>query len=439
MSPIGATQTYEPRVLLVTTIHLPSTARLAMALARNGCKVFAVTPPNHPLRLIQAASAIFPYRVFRPLAALETIFQKISPDLLIPCDETTVHHLHQLYRVSARPATRALIERSLGKADNYQVVEARRDLLLAASEAGVNVPASRVISGVEDLQAWSLENPLPWVLKADGTCAGLGVRIVSSMQEAEATFEGLTRPLSAGRMLNKLVIDREPFWVRHWWAGNRPTISVQSFIEGRPANCSVACWEGEVLAGITLEVVVAESRTGPSTVNRVVDNPEMMETARRLARKLGLSGLIGFDFMIEAATGAARLIEMNPRNTPVCHISLGPGRDLIGALTVQLSGREKPHNAAATSNDIIALFPDAWMADPESNFLYSGYHDVPWDEPALVNELIRPKLRDRLWIMQQVRRLKGRKQDLPLIFPESLPAWSPWQPNRRPLSTQDTD
>jgi hypothetical protein len=158
-----------------------------------------------------------------------------------------------------------------------------------------------------------------------------------------------------------------------------------------------------------------------------------------LARKLGLSGLIGFDFMIEAATGAARLIEMNPRNTPVCHISLGPGRDLIGALTVQLSGREKPHNAAATSNDIIALFPDAWMADPESNFLYSGYHDVPWDEPALVNELIRPKLRDRLWIMQQVRRLKGRKQDLPLIFPESLPAWSPWQPNRRPLSTQDTD
>jgi ATP-grasp domain len=439
MSLTGAT-TYEPRVLLITTIHLPSTARLAMALARNGCKVFAITPPNHPLRLIQAASAIFPYRVFRSLSALETVVKDISPDLLIPCDETAVRHLHQLYRVSARPATCRLIERSLGNAENYQIVEARRDLLIAASDAGINVPASRGISSVEDLQAWSLENPFPWVLKADGTCAGLGVRIVSTMQDAEATFHELVHPLSAGRMLNKLLIDREPFWVRYWWAGTRPTISVQSYIVGRPANCSVACWQGEVLAGITLEVVVAESRTGPSTVNRIVDNPEMMDTARRLVRKLGLSGLIGFDFMIETATGAARLIEMNPRNTPVCHINLGPGHDLVGALTAALSGREKPNNVAVTSNDIIALFPDAWMADSESRFLYTGYHDVPWEEPALINELLKPKVRDRLWITRQVRKLRGYRQNLPLTFPESLPAWSsPWQLNRRRLDMQDMD
>lgn len=426
MPGVGTTEAYEPRVLLVTTIHLPSTARLAMALARSGCKVFAVTPPRHPLRRIQAAAARFPYRMFRPLEALEAVFKDTSPHLVIPCDETAVRHLHQLHRVSARPESRALIERSLGRADAYPIVEARHALLMAASEAGINVPATRGISRVEDLHAWSLENPLPWVLKADGSCAGVGVRIVSSLHEAENTFHMLNRPVSAALAFNKLLIDQESFWVRRWWQESRPAISVQSYIDGRPANCSVACWEGEVLAGISLEVVVAESRTGPSTINRVVDNPEMMDTARRIARKLGLNGLVGFDFMIETATGAACLIEMNPRNTPVCHINLGPGRDLVGALAARLSGHERPNPMPVTTNDLIALFPDAWMRDPESELLYSAYHDVPWEEPALVNELIRPTVRERLWITQQVQKLKGRKQNLPLTFSDALQSPSPW-------------
>ena len=49
--------------------------------------------------------------------------------------------------------------------------------------------------------------------------------------------------------------------------------------------------------------------------------------------------MIGFDFMIEAATGAAHLIEMNPRNTPICAVRLGPGRDLAEALVARISGR----------------------------------------------------------------------------------------------------
>jgi hypothetical protein len=435
----GATKTYEPRVLLATTTHLPSTARLAMAFACKGCRVFAMTPPKHPLRMIRTASAIFSYRLFRPLDALESVFKDTSPDLLIPCDEATVRHLHQLYRVSKRPATRALIERSLGNPDAYQVTEARHDLLMAASQAGVNVPRTRAISGLADLHAWSLENPFPWVLKADGSCGGLGVRIVSSMQEAEASFRELVRPISLGQALNRMALDREPFCLEQWWTRSRPAISVQSYISGRPAHCSVACWQGKVLAGIAMEVVVAEFQTGPSTVNRVIDNPEMMATAQRLARKLELSGLIGFDFIIETETGAARLIEMNPRNTPVCHLNLGPGRDLVAALTAELSGREKPPSVAVTSNAIIALFPDAWLADPENRHLHSGYHDVPWEEPALVTELIKPILRERLWITRQIRRLKRREQIQPRTFSESPPAQSPTLLTPRPLRIHYTD
>jgi hypothetical protein len=42
-----------------------------------------------------------------------------------------------------------------------------------------------------------------------------------------------------------------------------------------------------------------------------------------------------------------------------------------------------------TGKSVIALFPDACQLTPDSDYLSSGYHDVPWEEPALVKELAR--------------------------------------------------
>ncbi len=394
-----------------------------------------MTPPSHPLRFVQLASLRLPYRVSRPLESLEAAFDQTSCDLVIPCDEEAVRHLHELHRTSANPRTRALIQRSIGDPEHYDVTEARHKLLTMAHEEGVHTPASQLISSVADLSIWHATVPFPWVLKADGSCAGQGVRIVASLDEAEAVFEELNRPVSGRLALNKLLIDREPFWLNRWRAGTRPTISVQSYVDGRPANCSVACWEGEVLAGICVEVVVAESRTGPSTTGRVVHNAEMLEAARLVVRRLGLSGLIGFDFMIDAATGTAYLIEMNPRNTPICHINLGSGRDLVEALTAKISSRAIRARPAVTTNDIIVFFPDAWKCDPESQFLLTAYHDVPWEEPALVLELLRPERRERYWLSRRLRRIKDRKTAPPLAFLEAMdqratpsyqPALSEW-------------
>lgn len=435
----GSANIHEPRVLLTTTIHLPSTVRMAIALSYNGCKVFVIAPPAHPVRLTRAASPVLPYQSFRPLNALEAAFEKTSPDLVIPCDESAVRHLHQLHRSSANSGTRALIERSLGDPDNYTLNEARYDFLVTAREVGVLVPATRALADVEDLRAWSAEAPLPWVMKADGSYAGQGVRIVSSLPEAEAAFNQLNQPVSGRLALNKLMIDRDPFCLQQWRAGSRPAISVQSYVEGRPANCSVACWKGEILASIAMEVVVARFRTGPSIVGRVIDHTEMLDAARRVTRRLGLSGLVGFDFMIETATGNAQMIEMNPRNTPVCHLNLGPGQDLVEAMTAKLSGRTERHRPPTTSKDIIAFFPDAWQLDSESEFLRAGYHDVPWEEPALLRELLKPNRRDRYWFMRQVRRRKGRKLEPPVAFPDSLGGARRGLPYSQPLSAQVTD
>ena len=126
------------------------------------------------------------------------------------------------------------------------------------------------------------------------------------------------------------------------------------------------------------------------TLNFYGSTREMIDAATRIVKALGLSGMIGFDFMIEAATGAALLIEMNPRNTPICAVRLGPGRDLAEALVARISGRPARDRPPRTERDIVVFFPDTWSEDPASQFLNSGYHDVPWEQPDLVRALMLP-------------------------------------------------
>jgi hypothetical protein len=124
-------------------------------------------------------------------------------------------------------------------------------------------------------------------------------------------------------------------------------------------------------------------------VLRLIENAEMSAAAVKLVRRLGLSGIHGFDFMLEAHTGNAHLIEINPRPTQVGHLALGPGRDLPAALYSALSGEPLRPAKKVTDNDTITLFPQEWMRDPASPFLTSGYHDVPWEEPELLRACVR--------------------------------------------------
>src|SRR5438094_7507075 len=127
----------------------------------------------------------------------------------------------------------------------------------------------------------------------------------------------------------------------------------------------------------------------------------MSVAVERMVRRLNLSGVHGFDFLLEAHTGNAYLIEINPRATQVGHLALGPGRDLPAALYATLAGKAVESAPKATEKDTIALFPQEWMRDPESAFLRSGYHDVPWEERELVRACVRRNRKQRAWYSQQ--------------------------------------
>lgn len=386
--------TSSPRVLLTDTNRWPAPARIAIGLAKSGCTVAAVCPTRgHPLLYTSAVQRSFPYRSLRPLESLLAAIEAFQPDVIVPCDDRGVMHLHELYDrackqgASGTPVA-SLLERSLGSPDSFVAVSCRSRLLDIARQEGIRVPDSQPLSGLEDLEAWQAGHAFPWVLKGDGTFGGRGVRIAHSFEEASKHYSDIRRMFGAIRAFKRALINRDPFWLRPWWQNHQPAVTVQSYVLGRPANCAVVCWKGRVLAGIAVEVVSSVGQTGPASIVRVVDNQEMLEAAERLARSLELSGFFGLDFMIEKKSGAAYLIEMNPRCTPLTHLQLGNGRDMIETFSAQIAGRSPRDVVPVTHNDLIAYFPQS--RNTKSEFLQSSYQDVPVGEPRLLQALLEP-------------------------------------------------
>ncbi len=333
------------------------------------------------------------YNGLVPLMSLARAIEATNPFAIIPGDDLATAHLHQLYsresrRGKAGAGTCALIERSLGVAERFEVVNARSRFIQLAQEEGVRVPKTEVIKNTSDLRDWIRRTDFPFVLKADGTSGGDGVKVVKTVEDAERAFRRLQAPPLLARALKRAIVDRDVTLIGPSLSRHRSIVNAQSFIAGREATSAMVCWNGTVLASLHFEVLEKVGSTGHATVVRLIEHPEMSATAQKVARCLGLSGFHGLDFMLEAHTGNAYLIEINPRTTQVGHLALGPDHDLPAALFAAMTGKDVQPAPKVTENDTIALFPQEWKRDPASPFLLSGYHDVPWDEPALVSACV---------------------------------------------------
>ncbi|MDA9409929.1 hypothetical protein XH80_25255 [Bradyrhizobium sp. CCBAU 45384] len=339
---------------------------------------------------MHAPNRTFEYRRTSAYDSMKAAIAASQPDLIVPCDDRVVAHLHRLYdEASARPGEAgmlgiaALIEASLGSPLSYPVIVRRSFLSNLAQLPEVHIPQTAAIGCIEDLLSWVRRHGLPAVLKLDGSSGGRDVIIIRSGAEVLPSLLWMRLRKSWVRGLKSFLVDGD---AEAFLTARIPTaqICIQSYVPGRLANCAVACWHGDILGSAAVEVLQRSSEFGVASVVRRVKGEAMIATARSIAQHLNLSGIFGFDFVLDDATQQAKLIEINPRATQIDHFPSRDGPDLPSALLSALLNEPIGSPIDDQIPNEVALFPQEWSRDPASNWLARTYHDVPFEEPEFV-------------------------------------------------------
>lgn len=399
------------RILLTDTKRWAVGVRTGMVFAEMGCEVGMLCPTEgHPAYTVDAIRHRFVFDGFNPVASLRAAIEVFRPDLILPTCDRGVGHLHRLHaEAKARGELHmaACVERSMGPEESFRITSNRYELLKLAATEGVRIPETIALRSDAD-RAEAERLGLPLVIKADGTWGGSGVKVARTRDAVQGAYDALRGRRGVAWLAKELALNRDRGNTLHDWRNAHPALIAQSFVEGRPGNCAVACWKGEVLAAMAVEVIATNGENGPASVIEVVEGREMLEAAQRIARRLKLSGFFGLDFVVEHGTGAAYLIEMNARCTQPCSLALGKGRNLPAAMCAQLAGKPEPETERLTSLSRIAYFPR-----PAGSFasavdvpVWSYYYDVPVGEPVFVDLLLN-QWPDRGWLGQRVDRMRG--------------------------------
>ncbi len=371
------------RVLLSTTVDWPSAARLAGAFAASGATVDALFPRGHVLAQSRYVARKRRYYPLAPISSLAAALDACQPDLIVPCDDRAVSHLLAIHARGGVQAKR--IERSLGNVASYPDLMSRDRFVAAAQMLGIAAPEMHAVASLAELEHRLQDFGFPAVLKLDGSWGGDGISVVHNREEARAAFERLSRPRSRLRGVARSFLRKDLHFLRDALYGvEKSVITVQRFVAGTPATSAFACRDGKVLAAIHVDVVETMRANGAASVVRRTESAAMDSIAATIAARFGLSGLQGLDYMRDSS-GNVHLIEMNPRATQICALSLAPGADLPAAL---MGTRARPPLRAAA--DVVALFPQEWRRDPASPWLRTAYLDAPWDDPAVLRALLAP-------------------------------------------------
>ena len=367
--------------------------RVGMLFARMGCEVGMLCPSKgHPAYTVESIRRRYVHRGLFPLKSLRAAMADFDPHLVLPTCDRGVQQLHRLYEEAKDKGHRRTMEcirRSLGPSASFSIVSDRYDLLMLAAEEGIAIPETVALESVKDLQRAGRIG-LPLVIKATGTWGGTGVEIAASEAQAVRAFRKLMGRRGPLWLAKELLLNRDRGNTLHDWRHAQPSLIAQRWIDGHPANCAVACVDGKVLATVAVEVLATNRNCGPASLVEVVPGREMVAAAGRIARKLNLSGFFGLDFMIERATGALYLIEMNPRCTQAAMLALGTGHNLPMAMCASLTGRQEPESEPVTQLRRIAFFPkppglaDSDTSTPERSY----YYDLPANEPAFVARML---------------------------------------------------
>jgi len=246
-----------------------------------------------------------------------------------------------------------------------------------AAEVGVPVPRT---CDVCDREPEGIGYPL--ILKVPQSSSARGVARVRSRAEFRA---------ARGRLLREHGLPQDA------------ALLAQALVDGHQV-CSLSfAWHGRP-KGTLLYRNLCEFpfRGGAGVVRESVEHPGLEALVDELLRVSRWHGVVGFDFLVERATGRAFLIDANPRFTPGLRLAAMAGLDLV---EMAISGDEPPPASPVAGGHRTRVEPLALAWAARALVPHRGYGT----DLLRVADLLVPKSRSRsdLFAGDDLRSLRG--------------------------------
>jgi len=389
-----------PRIFIFSRQSHPFTAaRLPRELSRVGWSVAAMCKRDSLLwqtRFVDKkyVCPITPREILMPLVFA---LRNWEPDFVVPGDRWSLRYLQGMASSTlvgmVFPQVTDLLRKSLGHSDAYGVLDSKTALLSTVRTMdAVHTPRNREVNSVEHaLSVIEGEYDFPIVVKQEHCSGGAGVWICRDRREVESVVSDLLQDKSEESFLYSLwkTYNQIPF-MRD--IDDPGSVSVQRFIDGEPHLHSFVALEGKIIGGNTVQRELPyDGPHSPHCRYRATENEEIQTSARAIVDKTGFSGFGCFDFIVDRKRNVPYLIECNPFPVNVAHLGHVLGKDLCKALRRRLTNQLQnvSENKSKLENDegIAIIFPYELYRDPYSNKLLQHSHDVPLDDPKLIESI----------------------------------------------------
>ena len=393
-----------PRILIVSRWEeVIAIARLPRALKRAGFAVAALCTEESFLAQTRYLDRRFscPRRHHRLLDAFFSAVTAWKPDLIVPGNDWDRAFLQRIANApllrmadSFLPGLSELLERSVGNPDMFETLESKASQQILAAQLGISTPEDQIVFRDEDALVYAERSGYPVVLKRDLESGGNGVWICSDESEltaalrlAQASAAEPAVPWNPRSALKRVVHDA--LLVPR--LNPSPNLTIQRFIAGRNVVHNLVAMHGKVVGEVTVEILCKHpDPTGPCSVVRPIQVDGIRQAAASLIAAMRFSGFGCFDFIIDEQTGRPVLIEFNAIPTNVAHLGEELGDDLCGKLHAHMTGAaSRKRVRAAGRGRPVALFPQELRRDPRSPHVSRAFHDVPLDDPALLQAFQR--------------------------------------------------
>ncbi len=380
--------------------HWVGASRLPFGLSRVGFSVSVVCPLNSYIaktRYVDQAIK-FPTWTYSRSKIIYLIilwsFIKFKPEVVVHGDEDALLALQTIRRFTSKlPGLRWIaktISNSICDEKFDFLTLSKADFVQKCSEWGVLTPKNIKVQTWEDVLVAAKQVGYPLVLKRDMGYGGSGVTICQDERQLQESFQKLEKISVLARVKG---IVRKIFFVSIF--SGEDVVSVQQFVSGTVGLIPFVSKNGKLIsANPMLKFKTHPGQTGPTSVGQGYFDPTLLEAVQVVSGKMNYTGFGSLDFIVDEKTKKAFIIELNPRATPVVHLTKEQvGHDLCDAFyKSQQDIAKRPvellFNEANLKPYLIALFPNEQRRDPNSPYIKGSDYDIPVDDPELIKVLL---------------------------------------------------